>query len=75
MRCPPVRRSRTAGEFSATDESSLSEGAVNENARRGPKARGRRVWARFSGGEEHLRSEGSRSTTVGAGEVFGRRAP
>jgi hypothetical protein len=32
---PPVRRSRTANEVNGTDESSLSEGMLTENARRG----------------------------------------
>jgi hypothetical protein len=35
-----VRRSRTAGEFSGTDESSLSKWTLNETARRGPSVRG-----------------------------------
>ena len=44
---PPVRHGRTAGEFGGTDESSLSEGALNEHARRGPQAR--------DGGQEYRR--------------------
>ena len=35
-----MRRSRTAGEFSGTDESSLSKGTLNETAGRGPRACG-----------------------------------
>ena len=58
---PPVRRSRTSDEVSAAAESLLSEGALTENAWRGPQARG---GGRDPGFSRRLLPWRPRSTTV-----------